>query len=68
LRAYFEIKEGSGARRAIRARMNMDGHSTPMNIKNVQGNNVQGTKILRDGKLYLMYEGKMYDVQGRLVD
>ena len=68
LRAYFEIKEGSGARRAIRARMNMDGHSTPMNIKNVQGNNVQCTKILRDGKLYLMYEGKMYDVQGRLVD
>ena len=37
-------------------------------IKNVQRDKVQGTKILRDGKLYLLYYGKMYDVQGRLVD
>ena len=33
-------------------------------IKNVQRDKVQGTKILRDGKLYLMYEGRMYDVRG----
>ncbi len=37
-------------------------------IKNVQRDKVQGTKILRDGHLYLLYDGKMYDVQGRLVD
>ena len=36
--------------------------------ENVQRDNVQGTKILRNGKLYLMYDGKMYDVQGRLID
>ena len=37
-------------------------------IEKVQRDNVQGTKILRDGHLYLLYDGKMYDVQGRLVD
>lgn len=36
-------------------------------IEKVQRDNVQGTKILRDGQLYLMYEGKMYDVQGRVM-
>ena len=28
----------------------------------------EGVKILRDGKLYLMYKGTMYDVQGKRVD
>ena len=34
---------------------------------NVQGDNVQCTKVLLGGQLYLMYEGRMYDVRGRVV-
>ena len=30
----------------------------------VQGDDVQCTKVLRDGQLYLMYKGTMYNVQG----
>ena len=37
-------------------------------VENVQGDNVQCTKIIRDGKVYLMYNGTMYDVQGRKVN
>ena len=36
-------------------------------IDNVQGDNVQCTKVLRDGVLYIMYNGTMYNVQGQRV-
>ena len=29
---------------------------------------LRGRKILRDGKMYLIYEGRMYDVQGRMIE
>ena len=32
-----------------------------------QNSDVRTQKILRDGKLYLMYKGQMYDVQGKIV-
>ena len=41
--------------------------SDPTAVENVQGDNVQGTKILRDGQLYIMYSGIMYNVQGARV-
>ena len=34
---------------------------------NVQSNDVQCTKVLRDGQLYLLRNGQMYNVQGNLV-
>ena len=40
---------------------------TPTGVEDlvgVQGDDVQCTKVLRDGQLYLMYEGRMYDVRG----
>ncbi len=30
----------------------------------VQGDKVQCTKVLRNGQIYLIYEGRMYDIQG----
>lgn len=69
-RAYVHIDPSSPLGIAIRRGAPMrirEGAQTPTAIDNVQRDNVQGTKILRDGKLYLMYEGKMYDVQGRVV-
>ena len=38
--------------------------STTQDIENVQRDNVQSTKVLRDGVLYLMYKETMYNVQG----
>jgi len=35
-------------------------------LDKVQSDNVQSRKVLRDGQLYLMYKGRMYDVQGRM--
>ena len=29
---------------------------------------LRGRKILRNGKMYLIYEGRMYDVQGRMIE
>lgn len=64
-RAYFAVK--GDARRAIRARMSMDGHNSPTNLESVQPSAISSQKVLRDGKLYIMHNGQMYDVQGRRV-
>jgi hypothetical protein len=42
----------------------------PTDIENVQGDNVQGTKVRKvmvDGILYIVKDGKMFDAQGRQV-
>jgi hypothetical protein len=36
-------------------------------VENVQTDNAQCTKVLRDGQLYLMYNGQLYNVQGTLM-
>ncbi len=41
--------------------------SDPTAVENVPTNPVQATKILRDGQLYIMYKGTMYNVQGARV-
>ncbi len=40
----------------------------PTGIDKVPSDQVPSTKVLRDGQLYLMYNGTMYDVQGRRVN
>ena len=30
--------------------------------------NAQGTKVIKDGQLYLIYKGRMYDIQGRRME
>ncbi|MBQ7632226.1 MAG: glycosyl hydrolase 53 family protein [Paludibacteraceae bacterium] len=35
--------------------------------EDVQRNDVRCTKVLKEGQLYLMYKGTMYDVQGRKI-
>ena len=36
-------------------------------IDQVPSDQVQGTKVMKDGVLYLMYKGRMYDVRGNVV-
>lgn len=45
-------------------RLVKDTQYTPTSLGEVQGDDVQCTKVLQDGRLYLMYEGQMYDVRG----
>lgn len=44
-----------------------DNGDTPTAVENVQTNHVQATKILRDGQLLIIRDGKTYNVQGALV-
>ena len=44
-----------------------DNPVTPTAVDNVQTNEVPATKILRDGQLYIMYNGIMYNAQGSRV-
>ena len=73
-RCYINISPSEPSRSASapmpgRARfmINVDGHNTPTGVKNVQGDNVQRTKVLIDGNLYILRGEKMYDATGRLV-
>ena len=40
------------------------GANSPTNIDDVHRDDVQCIKVLRNGHIYLMYEGRMYDIQG----
>ncbi len=46
---------------------NADAPKTPTDVESNQQSAISSQKIIRDGQLYLMYEGRMYDVQGRVV-
>ena len=43
------------------------GNQTPTGMENIQSDHVPCTKIIRDGQIYLMYKGRMYDVQGNQI-
>ncbi|MBQ8939423.1 MAG: leucine-rich repeat domain-containing protein [Paludibacteraceae bacterium] len=43
------------------------GNQTPTGMENIQSDHVPCTKIIRNGKLYLIYEGRMYDVRGNQI-
>lgn len=41
---------------------------TTTGIRDIPSDQVQSTKVLRDGQLYIMYDGQMYDVQGKKIE
>ncbi|MEE1070734.1 MAG: hypothetical protein U0K81_09755 [Paludibacteraceae bacterium] len=43
-------------------------NNAPTGIENIQGDEVQSTKVLINGTLYILRNGKMYDVTGKLVN
>lgn len=43
------------------------GNPTPTGMENIQSDHVPCTKIIRDGQIYLIYEGRMYDVRGNQI-
>ena len=69
-RAYLtELTPAAKAPVPGRRRLNMPIQANaPTAVENVQSDNVQCTKVMRNGKLYLMYKGTMYDVQGKVIE
>ena len=62
--AGFELAVEGGTRGAYTVYVSMG----EQGMEKVQGDKVQCTKVIKDGKLYLMYKGTMYDVQGRKIN
>ena len=52
----------------VSVRTRTEGAKVPTGLDEVQGNNVQCTKVLRDGVLYIERDGKTYDATGRLIN
>ena len=63
-RAYLTDLTPSAAPVPGRKHVRMPIQRIATDISNVQGNDVQCTKLIRDGQLYLLYNGTMYNVQG----
>ena len=42
-------------------------NNAPTGMENIQGDEIQSTKVLIDGTLYILRNGNMYDVTGKLV-
>ena len=57
----FEVAVEGGERGAYTVYFAEGGQGT----EDVQSDKVPCTKVIKDGQLYLMYNGTMYDVQGR---
>ena len=69
LRGYFVLNFPSGANGAPRAKVIFNSHEmeTTTNVSNVQSDNIQCTKVIRDGQLLIIRDGRTYDAQGQLI-
>jgi len=72
MRAYWKVKEGESSkiiarRPVLRINYQAEGENTATGVEDVQSDNVQCTKVLQNGQIYLIYEGQMYDVQGKRI-
>ena len=64
-RAYFQVK-GGAAKVAKRARI-INKEEAPTSLDEVQGNNLQRTKYIENGQLFILYNGAKYNVQGQVI-
>ena len=71
-RAYVDLREGPqpapAARPGVRRiTFGVEGTNTATGIDGIQGNDVPCTKVIMDGKLYILRNGRRYDATGRMV-
>lgn len=65
-RAYFRVRVPNAALSAVRPRIVMQGQVLT-EIDQVSSESMRGTKVIENGVLYLMYNGKKFNVQGQIV-
>ena len=63
-RAYFEF--GASVPTGVRARITING-KVITDVENVQSDDVQCTKVIENGQLYMMYKGMKYNIQGQII-
>jgi hypothetical protein len=66
-RAYFTLNLDEGQPAPQRARFVVNQEAVATGIDNVQNDNAQGTKVLRDGQLLIIRDGRTYNAQGARV-
>lgn len=66
-RAYFTLNLEEGQPAPQRARFVVNQEAVATGIDNVQNDNAQGTKVLRDGQLLIIRDGRTYNAQGARV-
>ena len=66
-RCYFTIPSGSSAGMPGKRARIIFGEQTATGISDVQSDQVQSTKVLRDGQLFIIRDGRTYNAQGMLV-
>ncbi len=71
-RAYFTVNVDAGQSAGMPVRRGMPAHiggpaQILTGVENVQGDNVQGTKLMENGVLYIIKNGVKYNAQGQIV-
>ena len=71
-RAYFTVNVDAGQSAGMPVRRGMPAHiggpaQIVTGVENVQGDNVQGTKVVENGVLYIIKNGVKYNAQGQEV-
>ena len=69
LRGYFVLKFPSGSSGMPRARVIFNSHETETatGVESIQPSDVSYQKVLRDGQILIIREGKTYNAQGQLI-
>jgi len=65
-KAYVKY-EGNQSNAPKRMRFVFNQEQTATGMENVQGDNVQSTKVLENGVLYIIKNGVRYNIQGQIV-
>lgn len=71
-RAYFTVNVDAGQSAGMPMRRGMPAHiggpaQVPTGVENVQGDNVQSTKVVENGVLYIIKNGVKYNAQGQMI-
>ncbi|MBR4565151.1 MAG: DUF4465 domain-containing protein [Paludibacteraceae bacterium] len=66
-RAYLTDLTPSAAPVPGRKHVRMPIHQTPTGLDEVRSTDVRCTKVLRDGVLYILKDGRLYNMQGQIV-
>lgn len=65
--ASMNIYLANGGRSIVKVSLISEDQGTSTGIGDVQGDKVQGTKVIENGVLYIQYNGAKYNVHGQLI-
>jgi hypothetical protein len=66
-KAYIDLAGNGMAQAPRKLRFVFNEEQTATGLEDIQGDDLQSTKVLRNGQLYIMYNGTFYNVLGQEV-